>query len=702
MIQTPFDVTFDIPTTVAQAQEFHINARITNALNRSLSGIKITIGLPDDFGTAESLTRNIEALLSGESVDVSWLVVATDLEYGYTPVTIYISSAEGINAIATTSLTVLRLPELKIFSTAPIEVQKNIAFEFTIYVTNQGDLSLQSVSVTLSLPDNAIASDVPTEHIGDLAGGEMKSISWTITPMLDEDFWISVNASDVTSTHSAHTTELINVVIPEIELNLLNPVEAMLDQDFPVTAEIKNIGELVATEVKVRLTLPSELITTDPIDIDIGDLSPEQSQVVEWTIKGITPGYAEITVNASASSISATRGVIITDFPLSVKTDKKTYLTGDNVIITTTTTNENPEVSYIDLLVNLTIECPGVKEPYSMPIDFISSSETRNFALTWDSTGKPFGDYVIVAKILENTTVLNEVSTSFALTAVDTIPPTTLLTIGEPKYLDLMGNIYVSFATPFTLTAEDNPDGTGVASTFYRIYNSSYDTGWPEYSAPFYLTGLSDGEYSIDYYSTDNIGNTEPTDTATVILDNTPPPALAVEDVTLSRTVVAQNRSMSINVTVANLGNTSETFDVTLYANRTLDAYGTPDSNSTLVAKIQNVTLENGTSATIPFTWNTTGFAFGNYTITANATILPGDTDPTNNAMVDGTVVVSIVGDVNGDYRVTANDYMLVKKAIPSLPGDSNWNPKADTSYDNIVDGLDYQIVKKNLGKHVP
>ena len=106
---------------------------------------------------------------------------------------------------------------------------------------------------------------------------------------------------------------------------------------------------------------------------------------------------------------------------------------------------------------------------------------------------------------------------------IDNIPPTTTLEIGEPKYVDPIDNIYVTSATSFTLTAEDNPSGTGVASIFYRIYNSPYDTGWLEYSAPFYLTGLSDGEYSIDYYSTDNIGNTETTNTGAVILDNTPP-----------------------------------------------------------------------------------------------------------------------------------------------------------------------------------
>ena len=106
---------------------------------------------------------------------------------------------------------------------------------------------------------------------------------------------------------------------------------------------------------------------------------------------------------------------------------------------------------------------------------------------------------------------------------IDNIPPTTTLEIGEPKCVDPMDNIYVTSTTPFTLTAEDNPGGTGVASIIYRIYNSTYDTGWLEYSAPFDLTGLSDSEYSIDYYSTDTIGNTEATNTAAVILDNAGP-----------------------------------------------------------------------------------------------------------------------------------------------------------------------------------
>jgi hypothetical protein len=681
MIQVPFDVTFDVLSSVTQAQEFYVNATITNALGIALSRINATIDLPNDFHTSESLTRDIGTLLSGEGVHVSWLVTATDFEYGYEHITIYINSAEGAKTIASTSLTVLRLPEIQIFATAPPEVQQNILFEFTVNVTNQGDLSVQSVSVSLQLLDGVTITDSLTKLIGDLTPWETKSVIWTITSMLDSDFWITVNASDITNTHSAQTTELINVVKPEIELNVSNPVEVILNQEFLLTAEINNIGELVATEVKVKLTLPSELVTTDPIDIDIGDLLPEQSKVVEWTMKGVTTGYVEITVNASASSISVTRGIIVTHFPLSVKTDKKTYLTGDKIIVTTTTTNENPEVSYIDLLVNLTLEGPSVKETYSMPIDFISSLETRNFALTWDSTGKPFGIYVVTAKLLENTIVLNETSTSFTLTTVDNIPPTTLLTIGEPKYLDLMGNAYVSSATPFTLDAEDNPGGTGVASTFYRAYNSSYDTGWLEYSAPFYLTGLSYGEYSINYHSTDNAGNTEQTNTVTVVLG-------------------FMNATIAFEYDILNLKSRGDWVTAYVEFPEGYDVNNIDVSkirlNETIPAETDPVAVGDYDNDGIPdlaVRFNRTllveyliskGIASGNVTLAItglSALVKMEHIQPVVTVAFEGSSsikVSSLVGDVNCDGTVDVFDAVGLLASYGSREGYANWNPNAN------------------------
>jgi PKD repeat protein len=111
-----------------------------------------------------------------------------------------------------------------------------------------------------------------------------------------------------------------------------------------------------------------------------------------------------------------------------------------------------------------------------------------------------------------------------ALTPVDETPPITTLTVGDPKYTNSSGNVYVTMNTPFALSAEDNVGGSGVAATAYRISNATYDSGWTNYvAAEFHLTGLADGEYPIDYNSTDNAGNLEPTNVSIVFVDNTPP-----------------------------------------------------------------------------------------------------------------------------------------------------------------------------------
>ena len=103
---------------------------------------------------------------------------------------------------------------------------------------------------------------------------------------------------------------------------------------------------------------------------------------------------------------------------------------------------------------------------------------------------------------------------------VDNIPPTTTLIIGDPKYIAPNDQLYVTCDTPFTLIAEDNVGGSGVYITGYRISNSTYTTGWITSQPPivFYLTGLADGLYLIEYNSTDNAGNIEQTNTVTVTL----------------------------------------------------------------------------------------------------------------------------------------------------------------------------------------
>ena len=142
----------------------------------------------------------------------------------------------------------------------------------------------------------------------------------------------------------------------------------------------------------------------------------------------------------------------------------------------------------------------------------------------------------------------------------------------------------------------------------------------------------------------------------------------------------------NINVTAANQGDYAETFNVTIHA------------NTTSVAS-QTITLGNGTSTTITFSWNTTGFAKGNYSIDAEAGSVPGETDTADNTLLDGWIFVAMPGDINADGIVDIFDIATVALAFGSTPSDPNWNSIADINNDNIVDIFDIVVVALHFGE---
>jgi hypothetical protein len=166
---------------------------------------------------------------------------------------------------------------------------------------------------------------------------------------------------------------------------------------------------------------------------------------------------------------------------------------------------------------------------------------------------------------------------------------------------------------------------------------------------------------------------------------------IGVQNVVPHKTVVGKGYSVFINITFKNWGQSEETFDFTVYANTT--NIGT-----------QHLTLANGNSITITFTWNTTGFAKGNYSVWAYAWPVLGEKDKTDNTYTDGWVVVTILGDINGDLKVDIKDLVLVIKYFGSYPGHptKSWNPNADINCDNKVDIKDLVLVIKHYGEHYP
>jgi len=114
----------------------------------------------------------------------------------------------------------------------------------------------------------------------------------------------------------------------------------------------------------------------------------------------------------------------------------------------------------------------------------------------------------------------------------------------------------------------------------------------------------------------------------------------------------------------------------------------------------REILLNYGQTAEVTFTWNTTGLLMGNYTVWAYAEPILGETNIINNICVDGSVQVTVTGDINGDYKVNYWDLFLLARAYGSSSGDSNWNCLADFNSDGKVDYWDLFMLARNYGKN--
>jgi outer membrane protein assembly factor BamB len=234
-----------------------------------------------------------------------------------------------------------------------------------------------------------------------------------------------------------------------------------------------------------------------------------------------------------------------------------------------------------------------------------------------------------------------------------------------------------------------------------QLFTSNVSGGTPPYIYQWYLndapvqgaassnwnfTPTSTGSYTVYAKVNDTVGIQATSNNAHVqagIHD------IAVTNVTSSKTVIGQGYGGNITVTVQNQGNLTETFNVTVYANGTS-------------AASQDVTLSSGNSTSITLTWNTTGFAYGNYIMSAYAWPVPGETNTANNNFTDGSIVVTIPGDLNGDFSVGLNDLVILANAYGSRPGDAKWYPNADIDGSGVVGLTDLVIMATHYGQHNP
>jgi hypothetical protein len=86
------------------------------------------------------------------------------------------------------------------------------------------------------------------------------------------------------------------------------------------------------------------------------------------------------------------------------------------------------------------------------------------------------------------------------------------------------------------------------------------------------------------------------------------------------------------------------------------------------------------------------------YTIKANATIIPYETDIADNKLVDGTIKIRLFADINADRVVNILDLVQDAASFGAKPGYPNWNPWADLQRDNIINIFDLVKCAREFG----
>jgi PKD repeat protein len=144
---------------------------------------------------------------------------------------------------------------------------------------------------------------------------------------------------------------------------------------------------------------------------------------------------------------------------------------------------------------------------------------------------------------------------------------------------------------------------------------------------------------------------------------------------------------VTITIKVKNEGTFTETFDVTAYY------------NTSIIATTTVVSLGPYAPKTLTLQWNTTGLPlYVNYTVSAQAEILPGEADTSDNAITDGTARTRALADIDGDRDIDIFDIVKIAVLYGVTSTDPNWNIQADLQPNGKIDIFDVVLAAGRYG----
>jgi peptidoglycan/xylan/chitin deacetylase (PgdA/CDA1 family) len=151
--------------------------------------------------------------------------------------------------------------------------------------------------------------------------------------------------------------------------------------------------------------------------------------------------------------------------------------------------------------------------------NLVGTVTTSPYTMTWDSTQVPDGQHTVVAQAYDasnNMTASAPTTVSVSNGAPDTIPPTSTIACNGTT----CSSGFYDASVSVSLSATDNPGGSGVASIVYTTNGSEpTSTNGTTYGGPFSVGATK----VVKYRAYDNAGNAEAVNTQTISIDTVAP-----------------------------------------------------------------------------------------------------------------------------------------------------------------------------------
>jgi len=466
------------------------------------------------------------------------------------------------------------------------------------------------------------------------------------------------NTADNTYVDGSVRIRICPQIIHDVAVIALSasPNEIVAGDPVSIVARVKNLGSL-AESFTLRFFY-------DDVQIDeshITSLAPneERSQAINWNTTGmpegsyvikayIPPLFNETTI---ANNLYVDGAVLITGVHpptpkhdvavTAVNASEYQAYVGDSIEITVVAANigDFPETFNLTTYANM-LEIHGWNSLFLQP----NSSTTLSFS--WNTSSLSPGNYSIWAfaspvpgeadtannYFVDGTVTLLSLPSHYihdvAVVAVQ--PESRIILVGETVEVHVRVKNFGNVTESFNVTLYYDSTSTGTEMVHLLAPNSEQ-----MFLFEWNTSNVGVGNYTLKAHAEPvpgetNLENNWFTD-GTVEVKTLPPSIthdIAVTWLSANTTEAYAGENVTIDAMVQNLGDTPESFKLTIYYDTNL---------------IQTITIESlAPNTTLPLViiWNTKNVEPGTYVLNANATILPNEVDTENNFFEDGQVSI--------------------------------------------------------------